>query len=86
MASTSVNIHNNSDKAIHAKLLWAASLIGEVRIQPRSSGQIGCEYVWYDLFILDNNDGKDLCKSLGIYGHTTCEVVNENGKYLVRRY
>ena len=66
MASTQVTVENLTLIPIYAVLTWGAEHIGDVVIQAPSpdadgmydrgdfkSGSIPCEYVWYDLKVLD---------------------------------
>lgn len=84
MASTQITVENRTDIPIYALLTWAGGHIGGVVIQalqapPRpggtghrrpESGSIPCEYVWYDLSILDDRDGKTRDMT-GVVGGTT---------------
>jgi hypothetical protein len=66
MASTQITVENLTLIPIYVLLTWAGRHIGEVVIQTPSpgadgmydredfkSGSIPCEYVWYDLKVLD---------------------------------
>src|SRR5262245_46501174 len=61
MASTQITVENRTDFSIYALLSWAYAHVGGVHIQerpggvggPAPSGSIPCEYVSYDLWILD---------------------------------
>jgi hypothetical protein len=62
VSSTQITVENRTDVPIYALLLWAGGHIGGVVVQPAagatySSGNIPCEYVWYDFSILDNRYG-----------------------------
>jgi hypothetical protein len=77
MASTQITVENRTDIRIYALLTWAGGHIGGVEIQPRPggagpgpSGNIPCEYVWYDLQILDPSKGftRDVTGVVGGHG------------------
>jgi hypothetical protein len=71
MASTQLSVTNNSDIPIKARLIWGASEIGSADIQPRASGNIGCEWVWYDLRIINNNINTEIAMQNGVYGESS---------------
>jgi hypothetical protein len=78
VSSTQITVENRTDVPIYALLLWAGGHIGGVVVQPAagatySSGNIPCEYVWYDFWVLDPRQGLTRDGEVGggvIGGHT----------------
>jgi hypothetical protein len=79
MASTNlyVTVTNNSDIPIRARLIWAKSEIGSSNIDPTKSGNIGCEWKWYDLRIMNRNNMdvegfyEEVAIQTGVYGESS---------------
>jgi len=76
MASTQITVENRTDIPIHALLTWAGGHIGMVDIEPKPgagpppSGSIPCEYVLYDLWIIDQRYGSLTRDITGVVGGT----------------
>jgi hypothetical protein len=76
MSATQITVENRTDVPIYALLTWAGGHVGGVVIQPArdtySSGNIPCEYVYYDFSILDNRYGLTRDGEIGgVVGGTT---------------
>jgi hypothetical protein len=79
VASTSITVENRSDIPITAKLTWGLSDVGSVGIPannweqkgPSPTNSIPCEYVWYDLRILNNDNGREALFKTAIRGGTS---------------
>jgi hypothetical protein len=72
MSSTQLKVTNNSDIPIKAVLVWGASEIGTKDIGTGGqTGGIGCEYVWYDLRINNNNINTQVAMENGVYGDSS---------------
>ena len=72
VASTQLTVTNNSDIPVKAVLVWGFSTIGTADIGTGGqSGNIPCEYVWYDLRIKNNNIDTQVAMENGVYGHSS---------------
>jgi hypothetical protein len=78
MALTQITVENHSHFPIKFKLIWGLSEIGSVDIEPAPrvkapppSGNIPCEYVWYDLIISDKSGTSRILEKSGVYGGTS---------------
>jgi hypothetical protein len=82
MSSTAVVLHNESDINIYAELKWALSKISTAEIAVGQKGHLGCEYVWYDLYVYKDVAEKPLItERKGIYGYSAWVFQGKNGNY-----
>lgn len=72
MASTAVTLHNESDTNIYAELKWGLILVDKAEIPAKQKGHLGCEYVWYDLYVFKDTAEKPLlAQRNGVYGYSS---------------
>lgn len=88
-SSTSVVLRNNASTGsngnlyIKAVLQWALSPISSGYAHTGDCINLGCEYVWYDLYVYDANSSALLTKKTGIYGDSAWQLVNDGNGFKI---
>jgi hypothetical protein len=83
MASTAITIQNRTDVEILAKVTWGYSDVNSAVIQPNEDGQIGDEYVWYDVAVYNAATAGRLAYKTGVYGNSTLTFQGIPGQYWI---
>ncbi len=82
MASTNLTLHNESDKNIYAVVKWGQIKIAEKTIKKGEKGNLGCEFVWYDLYVHEDRISTPLLMKLpGVYGFSAWAFQGKDNKY-----
>jgi hypothetical protein len=95
MSATQITVENRTDIRIYALLTWAEGHIGGVYIEPRPggegsgpSGKIPCEWVYYDLSIIEpGTEVRDAVVGGVVGGHKFAEWTRVRGgdSYIFQR-
>jgi hypothetical protein len=81
MSSTAIQCRNESDITVEFQVQWGVIFVGKTTAAPDQTRPIGCEFVWYDVYVTRSSDGAPLARKIGVYGNSTVVLEKQGNIY-----